>query len=887
MEREFQNLEDDIYHVSKTIKELKKAKTLKTVKEDGEKISVVNKLIKNKKNTNTNIENSIPNIKNITSAIYKNKNNAEDILRLFPDLDLSIQILVSSIISPKDMVNNDLIFNSSINIITPEVLNSLLNTLKKYIEKEYKIISKLTDIIRKSLFEDGSYITAVIPENVIDELINIDSDVYYTEPEALDIDTSKVKPDYKISLESFESNVLLYNKPKGFLGFEDNISLESSETVNNLKLNENFNIQVLDSFEILAAPKIKKLLRKLEVNKRLGIRNDVIKDKNDIQINRLYKRIVKKRNIIDIPNVNELKRDPITKPLVMKLPSESVIPIFMPNDPSNHVGYFIVLDENGNPINYNKNYVEKQNIILDYVTKKPNENTSANKLKKQLYGNTNRKINPELLEQFKDIIEKDLIDKLKKGLYDKTLKIGDVTPLYSIMLSRSLEQKQTKLLFMPSELISYVAYKYYNNGVGKSLLDDLNILTSIRAMLMFSKLMATIKNSIAITNVNLKLDEHDPDPEATIEKAIAQVMSTRQSFLPVGVNNPVDLVDWLHRSGIQFTFDSHPAIPDVRLDFDTKSLDHKVPEEDIEDNIRKQIIMSLGLNPEIVDNSFSPDFATTIVENNILFSKRIAQFQEVYSKELTDLIYKLTINDGEILNELKDIIKNDISNIKKFIRKNTDIKIKNNLSKEELIDFILEEFLNNLNIKFPSPDITNIKNLYDSFSNYKTALEDAIDSVLSEEALPSELAGDISDNIDILKDVIKHFYLRKWMSENNFLPELSEILNITSDGKPGLNLYDYVKSYIEGLSINTFDLLKILNKTKSKINEKLDKLDEEEDEDEELDNEDNDNIDNDNTDNDELNNNTDNENIDKEDTDNEDNVDNDELDNNDNNDFLI
>jgi hypothetical protein len=168
------------------------------------------------------------------------------------------------------------------------------------------------------------------------------------------------------------------------------------------------------------------------------------------------------------------------------------------------------------------------------------------------------------------------------------------------------------------EFVSYFAFDYYENGIGKSLLDNLKIITSIRAILMFARVMAHLKSSINITTVNLTLDEHDPDPQRTVEIAIHEVLRMRQQYFPLGINSPTDLVDWVQRAGVEFSFEGHPGLPNTKFDFDIKNMQHTIPPSDFEEELRKQTYMALGLSPETVDNGFNSEFATTVVANNIL-----------------------------------------------------------------------------------------------------------------------------------------------------------------------------------------------------------------------------------------------------------------------------
>jgi hypothetical protein len=103
----------------------------------------------------------------------------------------------------------------------------------------------------------------------------------------------------------------------------------------------------------------------------------------------------------------------------------------------------------------------------------------------------------------------------------------------------------------------------------------------------------------------------------------------------------------VQRAGFEFTFEGHPGLPQTKFDFETKNLQHTVPDTDFMEQLRKQTIMAHSLSPEVVDSGFSAEFATTVVANNILLSKRVLQIQEKFTPQLTDFARKLLQHDEE------------------------------------------------------------------------------------------------------------------------------------------------------------------------------------------------------------------------------------------------
>jgi single-stranded-DNA-specific exonuclease len=68
-----------------------------------------------------------------------------------------------------------------------------------------------------------------------------------------------------------------------------------------------------------------------------------------------------------------------------------------------------------------------------------------------------------------------------------------------------------------------------------------------------------------------------------------------------------------------------------------------------------------------VDNGFNSEFATTVVSNNILLSKRILIYGQKLSIFLTEHIKKIIHNDPYMQNEIKKLIVSNIDRISKYL----------------------------------------------------------------------------------------------------------------------------------------------------------------------------------------------------------------------------
>lgn len=767
----------------------------------------------------------------ISSSIDRRIGDAENMMQLFPDLELAAQILVSSILSPKDMINVSLIYKTSRNVFPSEVTMKLTDIIKRECESYYKVISDLPIILKDILFYTGSYIRAIIPESSLDELINSSGEIAVESLNPIVTQDNRIRS-LGILGSGLRDKTPITNDSVSKL----NVGLESFQVYNSGKVSQidtslpDLSLDIVDNYEFLKMPKL------IEANNRNKLKR-IIRSRStgfSMESSRLsskefesiiYKNSQGKSRIFAAVKTQETtKRKSIGRPLILHLPSESTIPVHVPGDPRSAIGYFVIVDEEGNPQTRSANMRYIQDL-QSRITDGSHTLTSMllEKARANLRGNDRRPLNIDQAARiYSGIVESELIERLRNGVYGSKIAVGGSEEVYRIMLARTLSNQFTRLVYIPQELVSYYAYKYYDNGVGKSLLDDLSIMFSLRGILLFAKVMALTKNSIALTHVNMTLDPNDPDPQKTIEMSIHEIIKMRQQYFPLGINSPVDLIDWIQRVGFEFSFEGHPGIPQTKFDFETKNMQNQIPDNDLDELLRKQTIMYLGLSPETIDNGWSPEFATTVVSNNILLSKRVYQIQEQIAPHLTNDVRRLVRNDAVITDMLLEALKSEKGRYEQYLT--DEDKNAMNTDPDGFYDYILNEFIDALEIEFSKPDITTLENQSTAYNNYSEALDKAMESWISNEFITNETAGDIGTNVDMIKGVYKSYFLRKWMSENGYMNELNEIVSTNEDGGPSVELLDVMKNHIEGITRGTVKFLESIQAMRNAANKDLNNM---------------------------------------------------------------
>jgi hypothetical protein len=780
--------------------------------------------------------------------------DSEHLFQMLPDTELSMQILVSCILSPKDMTNTSLTYSVETGAMSTELVGAMVGVIENHFDKVYKIKSILAPILEDVLFKTGSYPLLILPENSIDDAINGPGRVALeglrdtldekNNPRPMGFLGPAVKPKGGIGLESYTTN----------LHHHASTILEPVLVDSPLKKDSkvDLGIKVSDNFSLLKMPILRDKLRQDRIQDVLSMHNvsmearkvsmEARKDKKDpmtpLEVEgSLYRR----RNYKNIPVLSVqpsemLGRSTVGHPLVMKLPPESIIPVHVPSNPEEHLGYFVMLDEMGNPLTKTQ--------FTDFYTDLTSNLNSNNQMVSQLIATTNRAENgresnrdidlASAQRTYCDLVEEDLMNRLRNGVYGDDVEISRPTEVYRVMFARACAQMQTRLLYVPAELMTYIAFDYNKWGIGRSLLEKNRILAAIRAMMLFSNTMAGVKNSVGRVMLNITLDPNDPAPSDTVEFMIHEYAKTRQASYPLGASNPLDIISFLENAGVQVAVTGNTGYPETKLEVQDTASQKTKPDTELMEELKNQFIMGLGLSPETVNMGANAEFATTILNSNVLMTKRVMGDQAKLTGFVQDHIVKYVKYSGALMDELRNVIRENKSKLtsdekdlmaegKKKAEANAvpeqkagkdDIKF----DKPETVegeDAIIMDFLHNLIVSLPSPDTVSLENQMKSFDLYAQSLDNALKAYVDAGYLTPEVLGDLSTTVEMVVAALRAYFLRQWLRTNNVFPELDILTNAGEDGEQ-FDLLEMEEGHMEGLmtSIKGF-----MDKIKTKQNE--------------------------------------------------------------------
>jgi hypothetical protein len=757
----------------------------------------------------------------VESVNRKNKQyeDTQVILDTFPDVATAAEIIVSGVCSPKDLASSKLVITFSEAFASPMVGTKLLGLIISHLESEYKIHEYISPIVEQVLITHGSYVSVVIPENVLDDVINGRTDRMATEGFADTYDANgklsnlgilgdlgnKMGVAYEAKEPfSFKSN----RKPVGGKGFSGTGYQISEEDMTMLVP------EITDNFNILKTPHRISLANKKKLGKLLG--NRFATESYDRS---LFKQVRPDYEpVVMVGGVNTPKRKSVAPPLWMSLPPGSVAPVVLPSDRTKHRGYVVVLDGEGSPITpYSNNRgmgVEVSNTVegtpqtaLDRLVRTARAN---------LTGGGERKITPEGLAMYKTLVTDILTRRIQNGLLGSGAEVVGHDDMYQIMLARALEGKFTRLLFIPPEFVSYFAIKYEPDGTGRSLMAGIHTVASQRAVVQHTRTLAQIKNSINRTKVNLTLDPDDPDPKKTISIATGEVARVRQHLYPLGLLRPEDIGDWVQKAGVEMTFEGHPGLPSTKLEFDNVSSNHIKPDEDLATESRRASILGLMVPPEMVDQVESGELATSVIMSHALLNKRILRIQNTLAPTFKSMIRSLIAFTPELVDSIIEVLKDNIEIIKRGVSEDV-IKLLET-SPEEFYEEMVLVVLDSLVVSLPKPDGASNEALFVELKSYIEALDVALnDGYLPDAVFDTSSMGDSPLSASAMRDIIKAHFIRQWLSNNNFMPELANLTSTLEDGKPAMNIREAMSDHAKALAAAGVSYIKGLEPVKEAV----------------------------------------------------------------------
>lgn len=829
-------------------------------------------------------------------SISRRNKDAKLTFQMLPDLKLALEMVVSLIMSPKDAFSDEILIRSdSLNLLPASVMQSMLQVVTDYYDKNYDLSEFTQRMLEETLGYQGGLPVVVIPENALDDLINNYNGEVSVESFKKEFDLERNiphplqllgVPDYllgttnkntaqsnrlntgravRFDLESYSSKGTAMGRPMASSAnaymhlsklmphkdakdgehmpwtFEIKNASNESITVNADEL-----IYVTDNMSSLKLADMRDRALSMRSNEALNKRGynklqaslesvqETFKKKmaakvtgegingrvpTDAEVESL---IYKNRRfaytpIASIRTSAQLKRNSIGESLIKILDSACFIPVGVQGDPTRKLGGYIMLDEDGVPLSTYDFTGDQLLDLSSYANGAGNFVSSMNdRSNTVMNGKQTGKddVPTQLLQKFftratAEMVDKDLIERVKTGQYPNGVELATTEDTAWLFLTRCLKGQRTQMLWVPAEHLVYFAMDYDELGFGKSLLDDIRNLSSMRIMLMVAGIAASLRNSIGRTKVSIKMDEEDDDAGKTLEDIQDEILKSRMNPIPFGVNNVADISKYLQRSCYEFEVTGNSALPDMQINFEQFNSNYPKPDEELQNQLKDLTIQHFGLTRDMIDAASGMDFAIQAATNNLLTMKRVLRWQRKVTPQVTELVRMISRNSESQITELREILKNNfdslqINKIKSYFNIDDVNMMKDESFRKLVVEQCLNEFINHLYVELPSPAATTLEAQKQMFEDAAEFYKSALEYIINESFFDTSVQGEgLSDHVDMIKNIMLSHYMRDFMAKNAILPELAELTTLDEDGKVGMNVMDSLEKHIKALGMST------------------------------------------------------------------------------------
>jgi len=703
---------------------------------------------------------------------------------LTPEIGKAKMVLVPTIMSPNDVQTDSIAITVDCDDIEPETAMDLANDLTTYFNDHLKLSTKVADWIGEALFESGAKPVLILPKGPISLL---------TDAMDLEKELAKEGKVLGVGMENISIKMEGYN--------DVNISEESLEL--NLIDNEDLNIldidiedAITDQFADLMDEdsKIKTSVEsmvkaakdnKKKVNERV---KDVFtfttdyrsimsgKDTKDSKVKTLTKRVAQSLygsaggRLFIGSDEGDLKDG--DHPTLIPLPSESVIPVAVPGSPSEHIGYFILTDGFGNPID-ETGTGDAASPYHSTNKSKSSCNATLNEGTQIIYGGSFGSDNITKNQQFEAAstvfgitIRKMLEEKLRDNdLEGITLKQHQA--IMTTLFQRLIRKAKVRILFVPSTMVAYYAFGYRPDGTGKSILEDSSFLISLRNTMVIANVLTAIKNSTDRTRIEFNVGDQATNVEQIMDTVKKMFVSKRMLNFE---HDPLTVARDLIQNSVSIIPKGLRGLEDLDVQTDNAGGSNSTePDTDMMDKMSELVTLSMGIPPSALNRLSEDEYSRSIATTNLFFANEVRMKQLVVTETTTQLVRQYIYTSKELMTKIIDILKITNKSDKTDVDANDDTVNSDNLENQtddkiSKVEDVLYKVINGVSVNLPTPTIAATKAQYEELREAVDAVDQLVDKLFDEETIGVD-DNETKEAYNAMKGFVRQLVLRKIAAE--------------------------------------------------------------------------------------------------------------------------
>lgn len=708
-------------------------------------------------------------IQPLARKITANRLDAEAIEVLAPEVKTAKEIVIPSIISPSDMRDGEIGIRSTSKLVTDEENDRISKILHEHFNDKLKLSVKLPTWIHEGLYGAGSQPLLVLPVTEVDTIINdptaILTKISMRATEALDIErqavmaenvsifgisdsahTSDVKAlssELKPAVESLVSNYLKSTPDLPQTAYSYDFARQWSDTSKGEL--QTFAKQAIEQLNIVDNPDVLKIDRARKASKSADLTSKLVN-------------VYKTTTLI---TVNPESKPSIGDPIIYELPPECVIPIFTPGTPTDHIGYFILLDEHGNPL-----HLSASGPILDLSD---NRTVTPSGLYKSFgfdlttsikHGQLKNEQSELMMNVYQTIVEAHLKTRLKNsGLTN--IYIGAPESVYRCLFSRYLALRKTRLLFVPRDLMTYMCYRYNKDGTGRSKIEDIKFILSLKITILICRVMASMNSAINRRKLTVNFTENMGDPVAFFQQLEKEAIDKSVMNFTY---DPTEITRTLAQKSITVAAKGIPGAENYEITTEPNESRDIRPDDSLITDLDNLLVLGLDLPPSAFNLLNENEFSRSVATNNLFFCRRISSYQKPTCEHVANHVKIYTHMSETLKTKIRDVLSSGSS--KTGASESTDAGTVDD--KPSNIDKKLVDVIANITAVLPAPSIAPSKTEFEELDTIIASINTTLEAIFD-----NDLGSSDDNPMSMIRAHVKETVLRDYMSKIGVMRDVS------------------------------------------------------------------------------------------------------------------
>lgn len=686
-----------------------------------------------------------------SEKISKMIGKTESFNSMLPEADKARAIYIPSIMSPTDMYGNSFTISLEGCTFPDEVQNSINELFADMVNSDLELGNKVPTWIGDAMFKKGATAVMVVPKQLNRELSSdVELDANLDGNSDVEVDDNDGKAGVQGKLSAGTEN---YDITPEFLNI--------SSTANDIDFSLEAMSGVFHKHEEIAIEKdsgnkIHNVLNELTQSLRgeITVSMDISKIRGATEAAQENVKAFEERSAGRISKVSSSKSLIISGnsiavedgdfPLVVRLPTSSVIPVTVPGSPESRLGYFVVNDSSGNPINADITGKSEASMSQSLFMKTFTSNNSG-----MLINNAAAEKRSEVASDLFDIIiEQVLGNSLNKVAGDETksaveYNIVNNRDLGVAIFNRILRKEKISFIFVPTTHMAYYAFEYREDGTGKTLLEDASTLIALRTSCIIAKVVSVMDSA----RDNRRIEYSLADADGTNLEQINEMLSRmyREKHKPNLSHNTDNILETIIDNSMTIAPKQFEGLEDFSITTETTNANLSSVDDSLEEMLTRMITLYLRVPAGAIDDVHEKDFSRSVATSNILFSNDVRLAQQITCRETTTIAKAVAINSSTVVKKLRKILKDA-----------TSLQLPDGVTEEDLVRYVI----NSMQVSLPAPNVSPDRTRLSEISENIRTISDVIDGMWAEELL---VVDDDSTRRSLLayKQFLKHVRIRE------------------------------------------------------------------------------------------------------------------------------